>query len=151
MSRRVAGWMIIVTAAVAGGLPRVSAEPTVQSGATAPVSPPRSPIEAMNRCLAPIKGLRWKILANKLQAKMAATNLSPQQRLEWEADIAAVRLAELRAARSVTPSDPSRPVRYLERLTPAEQMAASHDYEIASAAISAECAAAIRNRGKRTD
>lgn len=141
-----------MAAAVVGGLHAMaaSAEPNAQGGPPASVVQAPSPIEAMNRCLAPIKGLRWKLLADKLQAKMAATNLSPQQRLEWEADIAAVRLAELRRARSVTSPDPSRPIRYLERLTPAEQMAASHEYETASAAIAAECEAMARDCGTRT-
>jgi hypothetical protein len=90
-------------------------------------------------------GLRWQIIADKMQAKMDRLNPSGAERTAWEEDIAVVRAAA--AAPPTDPKsmpkspDPKNPSRYLMRLDGNEQMAVSAEYAEAIQASLAKCSA----------
>jgi|GEM_PF-1094779 len=93
-------------------------------------------------CLGQVRGVRWRVVAQKLESKMQAIpNLSAQDRQAWEADIAAVREADTKALMMPVSPDPSQPMRYMMRLTQEEQMAVNQEYAVQSQAMTAQCSA----------
>lgn len=112
--------------------------------APAPTGPSR--LEEFNNCTASRQGLRWKVMADRLEAKLAAAkNLSAQERTAWEEDIAVVRAAAQSGATTTPMSpDPKNPMRYMTRLTGEDHMAVIQEYNAASQALLARCSAAAR-------
>ena len=117
--------------------------------APVPVAPARtgpSPLEEFNNCTASRQGLRWKAMADRLEAKLAAAkNLSAQERTAWEEDIAVIRSAA-QSGGATTPRspDPKNPLRYMTRLTGEDHAALIQEYNAASQALLARCSAATR-------
>jgi hypothetical protein len=78
-------------------------------------------------CMDEKNGWLWKVLADAVEEKRDRTGLSGQQRVDIDADIAALRAAHAAGARRVEPVDPARPERYNSWLTPEEySVAATH-------------------------
>jgi F0F1-type ATP synthase membrane subunit c/vacuolar-type H+-ATPase subunit K len=78
-------------------------------------------------CIEEKDGYLWKVLADAVEEKRDRTPLSPQQRNEIDADIAALRAAHAAGAARVAPVDPARPDRYNSWLAPEEySVAATH-------------------------
>lgn len=92
-------------------------------------------------CFAKIKGLRWRLLADKLEAKLQShPNLSVDARQAWEADIAAVRDADAKGLSMPVSPDPEQPMRYLQRLAMDEQVVLNRQYAAESKILEDRCA-----------
>jgi hypothetical protein len=77
-------------------------------------------------CMDEKNGYLWKVLADAVEAKRDRTpGLTAQQRIDIDADIAALRAAHAAGARRVEPVDPARPERYNSWLTPEEYSTAA--------------------------
>jgi hypothetical protein len=77
-------------------------------------------------CMDEKNGYLWKVLADTVEAKRdRSPGLTAQQRVDIDADIAALRAAHAAGARRVEPVDPARPERYNSWLTPEEYSAAA--------------------------
>jgi hypothetical protein len=97
-------------------------------------------INAMQQCMAELQGLRWKVLADKLEAKMATQTLSAADRAAWEADIAVARQAQASGGATMPQSpDPQNPMRWMMRLSPEEQLAWNQEAADATTQRSAQC------------
>ncbi|MBI3320539.1 MAG: hypothetical protein HYZ89_08185 [Candidatus Omnitrophica bacterium] len=117
--------------------------------ATAPALPSApSTREPYNTCTAPRLGLHWKIIADRLERKLAAAgDLSAQERKAWEEDIAVVRTAEQGDAKTMPMSpDPNNPMRYMTRLSPNEQMTVNQEYARANQQLVSSCGSAATGR-----
>jgi hypothetical protein len=69
-----------------------------------------------------MKGHMARVTADKLEAKLkTAAGLTPQQRKEWNDDIASWRAAEAAGAEQPVPPDPNNPYRWQTRLTRTER------------------------------
>ncbi len=90
-------------------------------------------------CLKGISTLRFTIMADMMEKKMNAANLSAKERADWEADIASIRELPTSGAMMPKAIDPSNPTRALMRLTTDEQMALNTEYSKQSQAAIAEC------------
>jgi hypothetical protein len=77
-------------------------------------------------CMDEKNGWLWKVLADTVEAKRdRSPGLTAQQRIDIDADIAALRAAHVAGARRVEPVDPARPERYNSWLTPEEYSVAA--------------------------
>lgn len=96
---------------------------------TEPVSHRRGPPKG-NHCIAVMQDLRWNIMADMMEQKMARQhNLSARQKRGWEEDIALVRhMAHSNGLTLPQSPDPSNPTRYLQRLDENEQMQLNQTY-----------------------
>jgi hypothetical protein len=74
-------------------------------------------------CIKSASGLRWQVMADKLQAKMGTLTLTAAERTAWEQDIAVLRQPQTGAATMPMSPDPQNPMRYMTRLSPEEQVA----------------------------
>lgn len=117
------------------------AHPAAGPGAQAQAQA-RSAMESqMAECSRMIGGLRYKIMADMMEKKMATLSLSARERGEWLADIAAVRKAAA-AGGAVIPTvdDPKNPYRPTTRLISAqEQMALTNETLKETQAATADC------------
>ncbi len=97
-------------------------------------------MNAMQQCLAQVSGLRWQILADKLEAKMATQTLSAAERAAWEADIGVARQAQASGGATMPQSpDPQNPMRWMMRLSPEEQLAWNTEVANQTTERSAQC------------
>ena len=93
-------------------------------------------------CMKNISSLRWVIIAEKLEQKLAASgNISAQERTNWEADIAAVRETLNTKAMMPAAVDPSNPMRYMLRLSSQDQLTINTEYATRSQTEMAKCSA----------
>lgn len=77
-------------------------------------------------CMDEKNGWLWKVLADSVEEKRdRSPGLTAQQRIDIDADIAALRAAHAAGARRVEPVDPARPQRYDSWLTPEEYSVAA--------------------------
>lgn len=77
-------------------------------------------------CMDEKKGWLWKVLGDAVEEKRDRTGgLTAQQRLDIDADIAALRAAHVAGTRRVEPVDPANPDRYNSWLTPEEYSVAA--------------------------
>jgi hypothetical protein len=77
-------------------------------------------------CMDEKNGWLWKVLADAVEEKRdRSPGLTAQQRVDIDADIAALRAAHVAGARRVEPVDPARPERYNSWLTPEEYSTAA--------------------------
>lgn len=108
--------------------------------AVAELKKKRAAEEAPFECLKGISKLRWVIIAEKLEAKLAAAgSISDQERKNWEADIASVRDVATSDAMMPAAVDPKNPMRYMVRLSSDDQIAVSTEYATRSQEESAKC------------
>jgi hypothetical protein len=96
-------------------------------------------INAMQQCFAQLQGIRWVVMAEKMQAKMTALNPSGQERQDWEADIAVVKQAQQGGATMPQSPDPKNPMRFMMRLSPEEQLAMNNDVMERTTKMQKEC------------
>jgi hypothetical protein len=91
-------------------------------------------------CMASTMALRWKLFGDRIEAKMNAAQLSPQERKEWQEDLAAVRGAQnANGMTNPTSPDPRNPARYMTRLTPQEQLAVNQAFATQSQQVTRSC------------
>lgn len=97
--------------------------------------------EQRSACMGATKGVRWQIIAEHLEKKLASTpNLPAQERKAWEEDIAVVRAAQ--ASGTTTPPqspDPKNPMRYMTRLDTNEQLAMTREQMARMQQVRADC------------
>ncbi|HBR15609.1 MAG TPA: hypothetical protein DD723_08760 [Candidatus Omnitrophica bacterium] len=92
-------------------------------------------------CLKNLSNLRWKVMADVMEAKMKRLNPTGKERAEWEADIASIRDVAQTGAPGPTPPDPSNPTRYMLRLDSNEQVVMMQEYSRQSQEETAKCSA----------
>jgi hypothetical protein len=97
--------------------------------------------EQRSACMDATKGVRWQIMAEHMEKKLASLpNLSAQDRKGWEEDIAVVRAAQTSGATTAPQSpDPKNPMRYMTRLDPNEQIAMSQEQMARTQQVMAGC------------
>jgi hypothetical protein len=97
--------------------------------------------EQRSACMGATKGVRWQIMAEHMEKKLASMpNLSAQERKGWEEDIAVVRAAQASGATTPPQSpDPKNPMRYMTRLDSNEQVAMSQEQMARTQQIMADC------------
>jgi hypothetical protein len=85
--------------------------------------------EQRSACMEATKGVRWQIMAEHMEKKLASmSNLSAQDRKAWEEDIAVVRAAQASGTNAMPRSpDPQNPMRFMTRLDTNEQVAMSQE------------------------
>lgn len=82
-----------------------------------------------NECLAKTQGLRPKIIAQMLQAKLDnSPDLSPAEKAAFQQDIQAAWAAAGQGLTQIQSSDPVNPYRVEQRLSPQEQIEANNQY-----------------------
>ncbi len=87
------------------------------------------------------KGLRLKIMADKLQQKFdSSQGLSAKERADFEADIKATREAAAKGLEVVPPVDPGNPTRAMQRLSFQDQMDIATEYSKKYMAVMQGCA-----------
>ena len=102
--------------------------------------------EAPFECLKNVSNVRWVVMAEHMERKMAKLNPSGKERADWEADIASVReVAAIGGTAQPKAVDPSNPVRYMMRLIGEEQVAMMQEYSARSQEESAKCMAMAGN------
>jgi hypothetical protein len=112
--------------------------PDLLHGTPLPAAP--TPVESYKNCAASNAGLRWKLMADKLQQKMDAAGLPDAERKEWQEDIAVLRAAQNGDGRAMPVSaDPRNPMRYMMRFTPQEQVAVNQEAMAAGSQARADC------------
>ncbi|HEX5048581.1 MAG TPA: hypothetical protein VFX89_15815 [Gammaproteobacteria bacterium] len=97
-------------------------------------------INAMQQCFAQLQGIRWAVMADKMQAKMTALNPSGQERQDWEADIAVVKQAQAGGATMPQSPDPKNPMRFMMRLSSEEQLAMNNEVMEKTTKMQQDCA-----------
>jgi len=97
--------------------------------------------EQRSACMATTKGVRWQIMAEHMEKKLASMpNLSAQERKGWEEDIAVVRAAQASGATTAPQSpDPKNPMRYMTRLDTNDQLAMSQEQMARTQQVMAGC------------
>jgi len=90
-------------------------------------------------CIQGLGRLRWTVMAEKLQTKMAAQKLTADERKTWEEDIAVVKQAESGATQMPMSPDPKNPMRYMMRLSQEEQMAFNQEVSTRTSERSQQC------------
>jgi hypothetical protein len=97
--------------------------------------------EQRSACMAATKGVRWEIMAEHMEKKLASMpNLSAQERKGWEEDIAVLRAAQASGAATTPQSpDPKNPMRYMTRLDTNEQLAMSQEQMARTQQVMASC------------
>lgn len=93
----------------------------------------------LQTCMAQTQGLRWKVIADTLEKKMATQKLSEKEKEEWLEDISLVREAGEKNLMMPQSSDPTKSMRYAQKLTMEENMAVTNEYSRMSQAIIADC------------
>ncbi len=101
-------------------------------------------MSGLQECMKGITALRWKLLGDKMEAKMKSINLSAQDRKDWEADLASVREAEQKNSPNITPANPAQPARYLQRLSTQDHMEINQEYMKASSELMTKCNASAQ-------
>ena len=97
-------------------------------------------INAMQQCFAQLPGIRWAVMAEKMQAKMVTLNPSGQERQDWEADIAVVKQAQQGGGTTMPQSpDPKNPMRFMMRLSSEEQLAMNTDIMERTTKLQQDC------------
>ena len=96
-------------------------------------------IGAMQQCFAQMSGIRWAVMADQMQAKMATLDLSAQERQDWEADIAVVKQAQQGGATMPQSPDPKNPMRFMMRLSSEEQLAMNTEIMERTTKMQQEC------------
>ncbi len=101
-------------------------------------------LEYMRRtagCENPIKGHLAKVTADMLEAKLKkAGNLTPEQRSQWEADLASWRAAESAGLDQASPPDPSNPYRWQDYVTNQERQQINMQHASFTQQVMRECA-----------
>jgi len=100
----------------------------------------KSKMQGMQNCMQGLQGLRWKIAADKLEAKINAGKAGGDRK-NWEADLASLRDAEQNNRIQLVPADPNNPNRYMMHFTTDETMAINNDYIAGMQDVSNKCAA----------
>jgi len=97
--------------------------------------------EQRSACMGATKGVRWQIMAEHMEKKLASMpNLAAQERKAWEEDIAVVRAAQASGATTMPRSpDPKNPMRYMTRLDTNEQLAMSQEQMARTQQVMAGC------------
>jgi len=143
-----------------GGGPTMSGDEAVAE-LKAQKAKERAPMEAaraqqkqqmqdMQQCMEGLKGVRWKIIADKIEAKMK-TGAGILNRKEWDADLASLRDAEKNNLNQPVPADPNKPNRYLQRLNLDENMAVNNEYIAGMSELSNKCSSTMAsNNGAAT-
>lgn len=76
-------------------------------------------------CLKGVSGVRYNVMADMMEKKMTASNLSDKDRADWQADIASLREAAAAGGTAMPkPVDPANPMRAMMRMTKTEDMMA---------------------------
>jgi hypothetical protein len=116
-------------------------EPVQQAPVVIATAAPVRPRSEFANCMSARTGLRWKLMADKIEAKMAATQgLSAADRKGWQEDIAMLRAVADNPGKGMPQSpDPSNPMRYFQRLSGEEQMAINQEYATQGQAMLASC------------
>ena len=127
-------------------------EPVKQAPVVTATAAPARPNSDLRNCMAARTGLRWKLMADKIEARMTATpGLSAADRKGWEEDIAMLRAAAENPPRGMPQSpDPSNPMRYFQRLSGEEQMALNQEYAAQSQSAMADCRGGTNTAGAST-
>lgn len=117
------------------------AEPVQQEPVVTASAAPVRPNSELRNCMAARTGLRWSLMADKIEAKMASTQgLSAADRKGWQEDIAMLRAEAQNPGRGMPQSpDPSNPTRYMTRLSGEEMMAVNQEYATQSRSAVANC------------
>jgi hypothetical protein len=115
--------------------------------AVKPVVPSRK--AQFQNCTASVMGLRWKIFGDRMEQKMNASTLSPQERKDWTEDLAAVRTAQNGDGMAQPKSPGSNPARYLTRLTSQEQMAVTQEFSTQSQQMTMDCMSSAAGQAGR--
>jgi hypothetical protein len=120
---------------------RVALPDLLHATPPAPAARQPSALEQRNACMGSMQGLRWQLMAERMEQKLRAmSNLSGKDRQAWDEDIAVVRAAASSGAATMPQSpDPQNPMRYMTRLTPDDQMALNQDYATRSQELMASC------------
>ena len=97
--------------------------------------------EQRSACMGATKGVRWQIMAEHMEKKLASMpSLPAQERKAWEEDIAVVRAAQASGAATMPQSpDPKNPMRYMTRLDTNEQLAMSQEQMQRTQQVMAGC------------
>lgn len=90
-------------------------------------------------CLKGVTALRFTIMADMMEKKMNAMNISGQERADWEADIASIRELPGSGQMMPKPVDPKNPARALTRLSTEEQMTLNTEYSKQSQDLMGKC------------
>jgi len=97
--------------------------------------------EQRSACMGATKGVRWQIMAEHMEKKLASMpNLAAQERKAWDEDIVVVRAAQASGATTMPRSpDPKNPMRYMTRLDTNEQLAMSQEQVARTQQVMAGC------------
>ncbi|MCA9399901.1 MAG: hypothetical protein KC618_09130, partial [Candidatus Omnitrophica bacterium] len=106
-------------------------------------------MSGMQECMEQMQGIRWRVTADVLEAKMDQQNLSAKEKEEWLEDIAMVREASEKNLMMPQADNPSVAMRYAQRLTAQEQMEISTTSSQKSQKIMADCSATAK-KGLKT-
>jgi hypothetical protein len=116
-------------------------EPVQQAPVVTATAAPARPRNELADCMSARNGLQWMLMADRVEAKLAATKgLSATERKGWEEDIAMLRATAENPGRGMPQSpDPNNPMRYFTRLSGEEQMAVNQEYATQSRAVMTNC------------
>jgi hypothetical protein len=123
--------------------PQVSEEQklgTTVAQSKAAMAQSQAAVARIGGCTAQMAGLRWKMMADKMQEHLAGgAGLTAQQRTDLEADIRAVRAAADQGAAQPAAVDAANPYRFMTWLTNDEQTKIGADYAAQMPSLMAQC------------
>jgi len=123
-------------------------EPQKQAPVVVASAPLRRPTSDLAACMSQRNGLQFKLMADKIEAKMSTAKLTATQRKEWEEDVAMLRTAaESGGTKTPQSPDPKNPMRYYTHLNADEQMAINQEVGTKGREITQNCMAASNAGG----
>jgi hypothetical protein len=118
-------------------------EPQKQAPVVVASAPARRPTSDLAACMAQRNGLQYRLMADKIEAKMSTAKLTAAQRKEWEEDVAMLRTAAEGGTSKMPQSpDPKNPMRYFTHLNADEQMAVNQEVGTKGREITQSCMSA---------
>jgi len=122
--------------------PKPEASPAEQLAATtaqsrAAMASSQAAVTRTTSCMAQMTGLRWGLMADKIQAKVAGAGTD--QRAKMEADVKALRTAAEQGLAQPPATDPANPYRFMTWLSNEENAAVATEYGTKVAALTASC------------
>jgi hypothetical protein len=124
-------------------------EPVQQEPVVVATAARARPRNELADCMAARNGLQWKLMADRIEAKLGATpGLSATERKGWEEDIAMLRATAENPGKGMPQSpDPKNPTRYFTRLSGEEQMAVNQEYAAQSRSMMTNCTGGSNSAG----